>query len=398
MHIRHATDDTVWDAFLASQPVRPFLQSWTMGEVYREIGQTPIRLIIEDASETVAICFGHIVQAKRGDHLAIPYGPVLTQGMKDMRRQAVFDLIANELQTIAKAHRCSFIRISPFWSTGDALSATSLHAAVQPCSNTIHHRHGVIASPLHLLAEHVWYLPLQSPNPWQSTTLTNSSATQQSSHAAKYPDETRRQVCEDELLAAMRKTTRNLIRRAERDGVTIEASKNPMEDVVQHFIRLHDDTRKRHGFTPYTNTFFQAQVKHFSKRSECTIYLARYQGDVIASSIHLHAFGETSYHHGASSSIHHKIPASYLLQWRAIQDAIKRRDRIYNFWGIAPQSEKSNSQLSAANKHPFSGVTLFKTGFGGTLINLEHCFDIPVNWKYWLTYGFETTRKWRRGF
>ena len=126
---------------------------------------------------------------------------------------------------------------------------------------------------------------------------------------------------------AMRKTTRNLIRRAEKEGVTVECSSDPVSDVEQ-FIALHDETRKRHHFTPYTNAFFRAQVKEFAESGNVLVYLARHQGQVIASSIHMQFGGETSYHHGASSSAHYKIPASYLLQWTAIQDALARQDFI----------------------------------------------------------------------
>ena len=194
------------------------------------------------------------------------------------------------------------------------------------------------------------------------------------------------------MLKNMRKNTRNLIRRAEKEGVTIERSEDPLND-LSTFITLHEETRKRHSFTPYTNAFFEAQVRHFAPRNECTLYKALYNGEAIAASIHMHAFGETSYHHGASTHKFNKIPASYLLQWTAIQDALKRGDHIYSFWGIAPPAE-----VESAAKHPFAGVTTFKRGFGGQLLHLIHCMDVPVTKKYWLTRGFETVRKWRRGF
>ena len=186
----------------------------------------------------------------------------------------------------------------------------------------------------------------------------------------------------------MRKTTRNLIGRAGRDGVVVTASDDPVRDLPL-FLALHNETKKRHGFTPYSDALFRAQVARFAPRNECTLYLARYQGSVIAASIHMHAFGETSYHHGASSALYEKIPASYLLQWTAIKDALRRGDHIYNFWGIAPEGAKS---------HPFAGVTTFKTGFGGNSLELVHCRDLPVSAQYWITYGFETLRKWKRGF
>ncbi len=137
----------------------------------------------------------------------------------------------------------------------------------------------------------------------------------------------------------------------------------------------------------------------FAARGEATLYLARYQNEVIASSIHIHAFGETSYHHGASTHRFSKIPASYALQWRAIQDALNRGDHVYNFWGIAPVTFDAEGKPSIAEKkHPFAGVTLFKTGFGGKLLELSPCRDLPLNSKYHITRAFEIVRKWKRGF
>ncbi len=353
MDIRIATDPAEWDSFLGRQHFRPFLQSWTMGEIYRDIGQTPVRLIASDNGKTEAICFGHVVSARRGKHISVPYGPVIDDQLGTFEAADVTSRLVKALKNEATKHGCSFIRFSPFWLQGRHLEAVNVL--------------GCVSSPLHLLAEHVWYVPLRDS------------------------EETKR--TEESILADMRKTTRNLIRRAEKDGVTVETSKDPEKDLPE-FIALHDETRKRHGFTPYTNAFFASQVKRFGKRKECTLYLAKYEGKTIAASIHMHAFGETSYHHGASSSAHQKIPASYLLQWTAIRDALKRGDRMYNFWGIAPMNEDG----TPAKDHPFAGVTLFKTGFGGHILNLVHCKDAPVNKTYWLTYAFERIRKWRRGF
>ena len=359
--LTEAKNPQAWDAFLASQSYRPFLQSWAMGEVYKDIGQEPVRLIAEEDGKAVGICYAHLVPARRGRHLSVPYGPVIECKMQSEECKVILDALILELKVIAKKHSCTFVRLSPFWPKDSELSA--LHSSL------------FTLSPLHLLAEHIWYLPLTTDDAW---TTSNPNLTP---------------IAPDDLFKNFRATHRNLIRRAEKEGVTIEASKNPVED-LEHFIRLHDETRKRHKFTPYSNAFFRAQVSHFSKINQCTVYLARYQEKVIAASVHMHTFGETSYHHGASDSAHNKIPASYLLQWTAICDALKRGDHVYNFWGIAPVDGEGKAKPG----HPFSGVTLFKTGFSGKLLNLMHCVDVPVSKAYWLTNAFERVRKWRRGF
>jgi lipid II:glycine glycyltransferase (peptidoglycan interpeptide bridge formation enzyme) len=324
-----------------------------MGEVYRDIGQEPIRLEIRVDGILSGVCQGIIVPARRGRHLAISYGPVMD--WRTHHGTWNLDSLIHELKTTAREKNCTFIRLSPFWPREE----TGMPNQSLP-------------SPLHLLAEHIWYLPLSDPHPWKKFPC---------------PPQTKPKT-EEELLMNLRKTTRNLVRRAEREGVEILRSENPEKD-IDHFLALHEETRKRHHFTPYTDKFFRAQVLRFSERKECTLYMARYKNEIIASSVHMHMGGETSYHHGASTSKYPKIPASYLLQWTAICDALKRGDHTYSFWGIAPEG---------ARKHPFQGVTTFKRGFGGELLELTHCGDIPLSKRYRYTRAFEQIRKWRRGF
>lgn len=358
--VREAQDSASWEAFLAAQPYRPFLQSWTMGEVYRDVGQMPLRFEVLQDNKVVGVCFAHVVPARRGKHLAIPYGPVV-------QTTEALPALFEALRTAGSEHGCRFLRLSPFWPARDAKSQwLGAHA---------------VTSPLHLLAEHTWYLPLTASDAWAHPAL---------------PAGDRREA--EEIFSKFRSTTRNLIRRAEKEGVTIETSSHPEAD-VEHFIRLHDETRKRHGFTPYTNTFFRSELAHFSDRNAATLYLARYQGEVIAAAMHIHMYGETSYHHGASTHRFSKIPASYLLQWHAIQDALRRGDHVYNFWGIAPVNVADDGKVeTTTKKHPFAGVTLFKTGYGGALLELLPCHDVPLHPAYRVTRAIETVRKWKRGF
>ena len=351
MDVQFMENEQEWESFLQSQPWSPFLQSFQMGEVYRAVSEEPVRLVVVDG-EVVGICQAIVVPARRGRHLAIMYGPVVVDevsGNSNLQlptskeistfKSQVVQMLVEKLKKVAVEKGCSFIRMSPFWET----SSEDLV--------------GFRRSPLHMLAEHIWYLDLKNKT-------------------------------EEDILMGMRKTTRNLVRRAEREGVEVTASKNPVED-LKIFFELYDETRKRHHFVPYPEEFIRKQVEAFASKNQCILYVARYKGGPVAASVHMIYGGETSYHHGASTNKYPKCFASYALQWKAIRDAIGRGDRVYNFWGVAPEGVK---------KHPFAGVTTFKTGFGGQLLELQHCIDLPLSKKYWQTFVIEMVRKWKRGF
>ncbi len=365
MTVQIATNATEWDHFLKSQRFTPFLQSWMMGEVYRDIGQEPVRLELRENGTITGICQAIVVPARRGKHLMVQYGPVVASGHQPLATSTLIEV----LKDAAAGHGCSFIRMSPFWTETDSL-AKELHSQ------------GALASPMHLLSEYTWYIPLRSVDRWKDASFDAKSEAR----------------TEDSIRADMRKTTRNLVGRAEREGVTVVASDEPEKDLDIYF-KLQEETFKRHHFVPYRESFIRAQVKHFAPKGEAIVYIARYQGEPVAASVHMSFGGTTSYHHGASTHKHAKIPASYLLQWTAIRDALHRGDDIYNFWGIAPRKLlETGEEVIINKKHPFAGVTTFKTGFGGHPLPLTHCIDLPLKHSYYATRAFEFVRKWKRGF
>lgn len=361
MNIALATDIAAWEEFVSGQRFAPFLQSWTMGEVYRDIGQEPVRLEVRDGRDIIGVCQAIVVPARRGRHLMVQYGPLV-------HSQAALDGLMEKLKDVASQHRCSFIRMSPFWTEQQGSHFSLLTS---------------VPSPLHLLSEYTWYIPLKEEDRWNTT----------QSPKPKHHSRT-----EDSIKADMRKTTRNLVGRAEREGVIVAASTEPEKDLDIYF-ELQKETFKRHHFVPYRDSFIRAQVKHFAPKGQAIVYVARYNGEPVAASVHMSYGGITSYHHGASTHKYAKIPSSYLLQWTAIREALNRGDDIYNFWGIAPRKmNEQGEEVIIDPKHPFAGVTTFKTGFGGHPLPLTHCMDIPLTSSYRFTRAFEFIRKWKRGF
>ena len=193
---------------------------------------------------------------------------------------------------------------------------------------------------------------------------------------------------EETLLKNMRQTTRNLIRRGEREGVEIKMSQS--KSSLTGLIKLLNETAKRHNFVAFSKNYIETEFNAFKETGEAQVFEEYFEGKLASSAV-IFFYGDTAvYRHGASTSDRIKCQPSYLLQWHAIKEAKKRGIKYYNFWGIAPNNGPKN--------HPFAGITTFKTGFGGKQKNLLHCQDLPISKKYWLNWTIETFRRVKRGF
>jgi lipid II:glycine glycyltransferase (peptidoglycan interpeptide bridge formation enzyme) len=100
------------------------------------------------------------------------------------------------------------------------------------------------------------------------------------------------------------------------------------------------------------------------------LYLAEYQGQVVAGIIVTFYKDTAIYYFGASSNEHRNVMAPYLLQWQAILGAKARGCKYYDFLGIAPEG---------AADHPWSGVTGFKLKFGGKRLDYQPAREIVYN-------------------
>ena len=63
--------------------------------------------------------------------------------------------------------------------------------------------------------------------------------------------------------------------------------------------------------------------------------------------------------------------------------------KYYDFWGIAPVMKEGEGKVTCFNNfcwqadHTWTGITRFKTGFGGSIREYPHAVDIVLNkWKY----------------
>jgi len=345
MIIQEIKDKNIWEDFVGSCFERTFLHSWNWGEFNRAMGNKIWRLgvyeQIANGESQMANLVGAAlivkIQAKRGTFLFCPHGPVIKYQISNIKYQ-ISKALLDYLKNIAKDERADFIRVAPIWLESEE-------------NISIFKKLGFRKAPIHIHPEITWELNIE--------------------------------LSEDELLKNMRKTTRYLIKKAQKDGVKIVQNKN--SKALEIFNKLYQETVNRHRFVPFSPNYIKNEFQSFLNDNQVSLFFAKYQNEIIVSAMIIFWQGIAFYHQGASSQKYPKIPASYLLQWEAIKEAKKRNCQIYDFWGIAPPNSKSS--------HRFAGVTLFKTGFGGEMKELVKTQDFPISSKYWFNFIVELARK-----
>lgn len=168
---------------------------------------------------------------------------------------------------------------------------------------------------------------------------------------------------QEKLRAAMHEKTRYNIRVAEKKGVIVSRAARDARD-ADMFFSLLQETAARDRFRTHPKKYYQELLAVSSDGFSNELFCARYQGELLACAlVNFYAPANTvTYLHGASLQKFRNVMAPYLLHWSIIQEAKKRNFQYYDFWGI--------------DDDRWPGVTRFKKGFGGTLIEYPASRDI----------------------
>ncbi len=329
--VQEIEDIQEWEGFLEKHPEANFLQSWYWGEFNRRLGKSVKRTGFYDGKKLVGVMLSVVENARRGRYLTAPGGPILDWG-----DGTLVDAAFLEMKRVGKETGSVFVRIRPQLKEEEI---------------GIFRRYGCIDAPMHLHAE-----------------LSNILEISKS---------------EEELLAQMRKTTRYEIRQAKKIVIKVEVGKD--EGLIKEFYDLQIETARRQGFVPFSYLYLKEQMKVFFEADKGLLYRAMYEGKMLAQAFIIFYGEEAAYHYGASTEEGRHYPGAYLLQWEAIREAKRRGLTRYNFWGVAPEGEKS---------HRFYGVSVFKRGFGGEDVAYLHAQDLVIDWmRYLVNYSVEWVRK-----
>lgn len=333
MRVEDITDKQQWDDFVTSHEEANFLHSWQWGEFHLSRGKTVVRRGVFDGDKLIGVYEGEVETARRGRHIAVAGGPIV-----DWTDKPAVEALVADMREQGRKYHCAFVRVRPQLEKTDG-------------SMRLFRELGLHAAPMYLSVELAGVLDLEKS--------------------------------EDELLKNMRQRLRRALRKAEKNGITIEKSTDPAR--MKEFYDIQLQTAGRHHFIAFSEDFLTKQFAAFAEDNSAVLYTARYNGEVLAQNFMIFYGNEASYHYGVSTELGTKLSGAPLLHMQAMRDARERGIKRYNFWGIVDEDD---------TKHRFYGVSVFKRGFGVDELHYVPAHDLILNpAKYAIDWTVETIRR-----
>jgi lipid II:glycine glycyltransferase (peptidoglycan interpeptide bridge formation enzyme) len=186
----------------------------------------------------------------------------------------------------------------------------------------------------------------------------------------------------DDVLMRLPQKGRHAIRRAERDGVTVERVPSNDKNCRIMYTLLQETAEGQFGIRNYD--YFKEFWQRFEKAGYGQLFFAWFEGKVVAGAYAMTYGTKSTYKDGASARQRTAYGASHLLQWHVITWAKEKGAIVHDFCG-APPSNRINDPT-----HPHYGVGLFKLAFNKTVTDYIGCYDWVIskfNYTFWLRIG-----------
>lgn len=180
----------------------------------------------------------------------------------------------------------------------------------------------------------------------------------------------------DQIFSAMKRNTRNHIRKAEKMGVTVRELKR---EELKIFKQITESTSKRREFTDKPLSYYEEMYDLFHAKGEIKFMLAEApEGESLIplSAAMFMLYGDEIIYlfSGSDEKYMRDYNAQYLIQWQMIKYAADNGFKRYNFYGIQGLPDKSSKDY---------GIYDFKKGFTseetGKVIELIGAHELPAN-------------------
>ena len=167
-----------------------------------------------------------------------------------------------------------------------------------------------------------------------------------------------------ELLGAMRRKTRQYIRKAERDGVATAESED-----IGTFYDIERVVSERNRFAIHDRAYFESVWRTFAPAGRAHLFFASVERRPVATLLVLHWGAYAWEMFGGWNGEFPEMRPFYLLKWRAMLRLRQLGVRSYDMWGLADSSRPDD---------PLAGVESFKLGFGGEEREYVGSWEIAV--------------------
>ena len=169
---------------------------------------------------------------------------------------------------------------------------------------------------------------------------------------------------EEKLLAGMHPKARYNIRLAEKKSV--EITEDPA--VFGEFLKLMKETEIRQGFYAHDKKYFSLMWSvlrqgYGGQGPIAHLFVARYQGEILAAWIIFKYDNKIYYPYGANSDRHRELQAPSLMLWKTALWGKAQGCKIYDLWGVEEGK----------------GFTDFKAKFGPKIVEFVGTYDLIIN-------------------
>lgn len=196
----------------------------------------------------------------------------------------------------------------------------------------------------------------------------------------------------DTVMANLNQKGRHAIRRAERDGVTVQQVETNDENCKLFYSLLAETAAGSFTIRPYD--YYRQFWQRYAATGHGQLFFAYVEGNVVAAAYAL-VFGDKStYKDGASVRERTVYGASHLLQWNVVQWAKNKGSVVHDLCGTPPSDRITDET------HPHYGIGRFKTSFNKQVTDYVGAFDLvirPRQYRWWIKYGERAAKSlwWR---
>ncbi|MDP3992916.1 MAG: peptidoglycan bridge formation glycyltransferase FemA/FemB family protein, partial [bacterium] len=162
---------------------------------------------------------------------------------------------------------------------------------------------------------------------------------------------------------------------------------------IQTLFNLYSQTSKRADFQGRDLPYFQRLSKTLEENKAGDIVVISKHDEPLSALLLSFYGGVCSYLYGGSGG-DRSLMAPYLAHWETIKLAKKKGMAVYDLLAIAPAfAEASAGKPTYDENHPHTGLTRFKTQFGGQSVRLLGSWDLVHSPIWYTLYRFAERRR-----